>query len=71
MATRKVKGNAVGFGGRGMKKGFVKVMFSMDPRHLEELRREAARRMIERGAGRVDTSELVREAVEAWLRRQS
>jgi len=54
-----------------MKKGFVKVMFSMDPRHLEELRREAARRMIERGAGRVDTSELVREAVEAWLRRQS
>jgi hypothetical protein len=73
MAARKAKGKSggFGFGGRGMKKGLVKAMFSMEPRHLEELRREAARRMVERGAGRVDTSELVREAVEAWLRKRA
>jgi hypothetical protein len=52
-----------------MKKGLEKAMFSMDPGHLRELRREAAKRMADRGAGRADTSELVREAVEAWLKK--
>lgn len=54
-ATRKWKPTAqdggFGFGGPGMKKGLVKAMFSVVSRHLEELRREAARRMVERGAG--------------------
>jgi hypothetical protein len=63
-------GLASGFGGRGKKKGFSKATFSMDPEQLVGLRREAARRMVERGAGRVDASELVREAVGAWLRKR-
>jgi hypothetical protein len=64
------KAGGFGFGGRGMKKNLTKVMFSMDPQHLQDLRREAARRMVERGAGRADTSELVREAVESWLKKR-
>ena len=57
-------------------KGLVKAMFSLEPRQLEALRREATRRA-ERDpdvkAGRrsfraaVDAGALVREAVDAWL----
>jgi hypothetical protein len=51
--------------------GLVKVMFKMDPQQLAALRAEATRRMADRGAGLIDTSELVREAVAAWLKRQA
>lgn len=69
MARKQRKLAPVGrFGGRGMRKGLVKAIFSMDPTDLERLRREAARRMVERRAGRVDASELVREAVALWLK---
>ena len=54
-------------GGRGMKKGLVKAMWSVEPKQLEALRREAVKRMVERGAGRIDTSEVVREAFDAWM----
>ena len=57
-------------GGRGMKKGLVKVMWSVEPKQLDELRREATRRMVERHAGRIDTSEVVREAFDAWIATQ-
>lgn len=57
-------------GGRGMKKGLVKAMFSMESRQLEALRAEATRRMVERKAGRIDASEVLREAVDAWLKRK-
>ena len=56
-------------GGRGMKKGLVKVMFSVDPRQLDALRREATLRMVERRAGRIDTSEVVREAFAFWIQK--
>jgi hypothetical protein len=57
-------------GGRGMKKGLVKAMFSVEPRQLEALRAEATKRMVERGRGRLDASEVVREAIALWLRRR-
>jgi hypothetical protein len=53
-----------------MKKGLVKVMWSVEPKQLEALRREAVKRMVERGAGRIDTSEVVREAFDAWIQKR-
>jgi hypothetical protein len=53
-----------------MKKGLVKAMFSMEAHQLAALRAEATRRMVERGRGRLDASEVVREAVDAWLKRR-
>lgn len=57
-------------GGRGMKKGLTKATFSLEPAQLEVLRAEATRRMQERKAGRIDASEVVREAIEAWAKRR-
>ncbi len=72
MASRRTKAEAKpgSLGGRGMKKGLVKVMWSVDPKQLLELRREAMKRMVDRGAGRIDTSEVVREAFDAWIAAQ-
>jgi hypothetical protein len=59
-------------------KGLIKAMFSMDPRQLEALRREALKRAAQDPdvkAGRkslraaVDASALVRAAVASWLAR--
>jgi hypothetical protein len=44
-------------------------MFRLEPEQLEALRREALRRAAERGSMKPDASEVVREAVAAWLRR--
>jgi hypothetical protein len=52
-------------------KGLVPATFRFEPEQLDALRREALRRAGERGSGKPDASELVREAVEAWLRRLS
>jgi hypothetical protein len=49
-------------------KGFEKAMFRLEPGQLQALRREALRRAGERGSMKPDASELVREAVEAWLK---
>lgn len=57
-------------GGRGMKKGLVKTMFSVEPRQLEALREEATLRMQERKVGRIDASEVLREALDAWMKRR-
>jgi hypothetical protein len=53
-----------------MKKGLVKQIFSVEPRQLEALRAEATRRMVERSRGRPDASEVLREAVDAWMRKR-
>jgi hypothetical protein len=57
-------------GGRGMKKPYLKVMFKIAPDQLEALRAEAMRRAKERQRGRIDASEVLREAVDAWMKRR-
>jgi hypothetical protein len=49
------------------RKGLVKVMYRMHPRHVAALRTEAFRRAERRAMGRPDASEVLREIVEAWL----
>ena len=68
MASKRAKADT-GVWGRGMKRGFVKTMFSMDREDLQALRRVAAKRMAESGSSRADSSELVREAVAEWLKK--
>jgi hypothetical protein len=53
-----------------MKKPLVKAMFKVSPAQLEALRAEATRRMVERKAGRIDASEVLREALDLWIRRR-
>jgi carbamoylphosphate synthase large subunit len=59
-ATRKV----------GARSGFVKATFSLDPEQLAGVVAEANRRALARGAMRSDASEVVREAIVAWLGRR-
>jgi hypothetical protein len=54
-------------GGRETKGGLVQVMMTLDPDHLRVLREEAERRAKERKRARSDVSEIVREAVAAWV----
>lgn len=49
------------------KKGLVLAGFRLRPDQLEALRREAFRRAEERGSRKPDASELLREALDAWL----
>ncbi|ACL66747.1 hypothetical protein A2cp1_3417 [Anaeromyxobacter dehalogenans 2CP-1] len=51
-------------------KGFVKGQWTLTPEQDDALREEATRRMIERGARRVDASEVMREILDAWLKRR-
>lgn len=53
-----------------MKKGLFKAQFSMSGEQLEALRVEATRRMNERGVRKIDTSEILREAVDQWMKRR-
>lgn len=53
--------------GPGRKKGFVKVMYRMHPRHVAALRAEAFRRSEKLAVGRPDASEVLREIVDSWL----
>jgi hypothetical protein len=50
-------------------KGLVPATFRFAPDQLAALRREALRRAGERGSAKPDASELIREAVNLWLRR--
>lgn len=54
-----------------MKRGLVRTIFSVTPGQLEALRAEATRRMVERGRGRIDAGEVLREALEAWMRKRA
>jgi hypothetical protein len=49
--------------------GHVVTTVSLEPAQLQALRREAAKRARAEGRERPDVSAVVREAVEAWLRR--
>jgi hypothetical protein len=49
-------------------KGLVKATFSIRPEQLVALRKEARRRADAAGTYRADASEVVREAVDLWLR---
>ncbi len=57
--------------GVSRKKGFVKVMYRMHPRHAAALRAEAFRRAQERSVGRPDASEVLREIVDAWMEKHA
>ncbi len=48
-------------------KGYKSFLARLEPRHLDALRAEAMRRATERGTMRPDASELIREAIDAWL----
>lgn len=51
-------------------KGLEKAMFRLEARQLQAIRHEALRRAAERGSMKPDGSEIVREAVEAWLKKR-
>jgi hypothetical protein len=53
--------------GRPTKGGLIQVTLTLDPDDLEKLRAEARRRAEARKSARSDVSELVREAIRAWL----
>lgn len=48
-------------------KALVRVLARLEPAQAAALQREAKRRMSERGRRRVDTSEVLREAVSVWI----
>lgn len=51
-------------------KGLKPVVVRLEPAQLAALKREALRRAAERGSGQLDQSEIVREALAAWLKRR-
>jgi hypothetical protein len=57
-----------GIGGRGKKRGLERAVVALTPEELEVVRDEAIHRMKERKVGRVDAGEVVREAVDTWVR---
>ncbi len=60
-AEKRAAGKAAG------EKGTVPAQFQVEPRHVAALREEALRRAQERGGGRLDVSELVREILDDWI----
>jgi hypothetical protein len=50
-----------------VKKGHVLAAYRLRPEQIATLRREALKRAAERGSGKPDASEIVREAVDAWI----
>ncbi len=52
------------------KKGLKPALYRLRPDQIEALRREALRRALAGKAGKPDASELVREALDAWLAKQ-
>jgi hypothetical protein len=56
--------------GPGRRRGHVKALVRLRPDQLKELRAEALKRAVASGAVRVDVSEVLREAVDAWLTRR-
>lgn len=52
------------------KMGRKMISVRLDPAQIKALHKEALRRARERGLVRADVSELIREAVDAWLAKQ-
>ncbi len=50
-----------------VKKGLKTAAYRLRPDQIVALRREATRRAAEHDSGKPDASELVREALDAWL----
>lgn len=68
MPARKVKPKPMLPGRKlGPRSGLVRVMFSVKPEHLAALQDEARTRAAERGSGKIDSGEIVREALDAWI----
>jgi hypothetical protein len=55
--------------GRETKGGLVQVTLTLEPADLSALREVAKRRATARKTARADVSEIVREAIRAWLKR--
>lgn len=49
------------------KKGLKAATYRMEPGQIDALQREALKRAQERGSFKADASEIVREAVDAWI----
>ena len=54
-------------GSNWQKKGLEKVMYRLERGQIQALRAEAFKRAQERGSGRPDASEVLREIVAAWM----
>lgn len=51
-------------------KGLKPVMVRLEPKQIVALKAEALRRATERGSMKPDASELIREALDAWMKRR-
>jgi hypothetical protein len=71
MSGRPGKGSeAPPLGGRGMSRGLTRTVVAFKPQQLEALRAEARRRMRARKVRKIDAGEVIREAVDAWMKRR-
>jgi hypothetical protein len=61
------KGESIG--GRGKKRGLERTVVALAPEQVDAIREEAMRRMVDRRVGRMDSGEIVREALDDWMRR--
>lgn len=51
-------------------KDLVKGQWSLSPEHVRALRAEAMKRAEARNSGKPDASEVLREVLDAWLKRR-
>ncbi len=70
MAARKMKPASVPGRKVGPRSGLTRATFSIELEQLAALQVEATKRMRERGSLKPDASEVVREALEAWMKRR-
>jgi hypothetical protein len=50
-------------------KGLIKGAWTLSPEHVKALRAEAMRRAEARNSGKPDASEVLREVLDAWLKK--
>lgn len=53
---------------KGPRSGFLRVMFSVRPDQLAAVQAEASKRMRERERPQARAGEIVREAIDSWMR---
>lgn len=51
-------------------KDLVKGQWSLAPTHVAALRAEAMKRALAKGSGKPDASEVLREVLDAWLKKR-
>lgn len=69
-AARKAKASAGPARKVGPRSGLTRATFSVEVEQLEALQVEAMKRAQERGSLKPDASEVVREALTAWMKRR-